>query len=398
MNEATVIRGGFGVFYQPFNLFAGPVEIVQNRLGEPVEAQLDTQQLAQFGISYPDPSSVVRPLVSGECDEQNYTCPQADVFISDSSLDVNRKNPYSLQWSLGFSRQLTDTIAWDLSYVGNNGKRLTYSPEYNRQDRFTGTVPVSNFGTFRHYSQEDSSTYHSVQTSLRRRFQNGLGFGVHYTYASNLTYFRGEFTCCGADEQPQEYPSNGLGSFLANNRGMPEYYNRHRLYADLIWELPLGEGLLAEGWMIGGLFEIRSGNSIRVNDRSSRARGDRPDSLVASPSDHINSGWDSGDAPWQYLDVGAFAQVPQTAARFQERPGTHSRRVITGPGFWTVDFNLAKRFRFDRFSFQLRAEVFNALNHKNYGGVQSRIERSSFGQITSASAPRIWQLGVRFDF
>lgn len=394
VNEKTVVRGGFGVFFQPFNLFAGPVEIVQNELGEPVEAQLDENQLAQFGVSYPDPSSVVRPLVSGECDTQNYTCPQADVFISDSSLDINRKNPYSLQWSLGFQRQLTDTLAWDLAYVGNSGNRLTYSPEQNRQDRVTGLVPVMNFGTFRHYTQEDESSYHSLQTSLRRRFQNGLGYGVHYTYASNLTFFRGEFTCCGADEQPQ-----AINNDFTYNRGMPSYYNRHRLFADVIYELPLGDSLWTEGWLIGGLFEIRSGSSLRINDRGSRSRGDRPDTLVSAPSDHIVDACCSGGAPWQYLNPAAFERVPLTDAGRQERGGSLSRRAITGPGFWTMDLNLAKRFRFSSgFSFQLRAEVFNVFNHENLNNPEQRIERSSFGQITSSAAPRIWQLGVRFDF
>jgi opacity protein-like surface antigen len=399
MNEKTVIRGGFGVFFQPFNLFAGPVEIVQNKLGEPVEAEFTQEQLADFGIAYPAPSSEVRPLVTGSCDLTNYTCQQDEVYISDSSLDINRKNPYSLQWSLGFSRQLTDTIAWDLGYVGNAGERLTYSPENNRADRVTGQVPVFNFGFFRHYVQEDSSSYHSLQTSLRRRFQNGLGYGIHYTYASNLTFFRGEFTCCGNTEQPQEIPAGGGITPLANNRGMPPYYNRHRLFADAIWELPLGEGLLKDGWLIGMLFEVRSGNSLQINDRSSRAAGDRPDDLVDSAADHILGGWDSGGTgPWQYLDVDTFARVDRNSLGYQVRPGTLSRRAITGPGFWSVDFNLAKRFRFDRFSFQLRAEIFNAFNTLNYGDPQTRIERGNFGEITGAGGPRAWQLGVRFDF
>ncbi|MEX2081869.1 MAG: TonB-dependent receptor, partial [Dehalococcoidia bacterium] len=131
-NPETVVRGGAGIFYQPFNLFSGPVEIVQNSLGEPVEFIATGEQLAQLGIAYPDPSSVVRPLVSGSCDLTNFTCPQNQLFITDSSLDINRKNPYSLQWTIGVSRRLTETLAFDIGYVGNKGQRLTFSPENNR--------------------------------------------------------------------------------------------------------------------------------------------------------------------------------------------------------------------------------------------------------------------------
>jgi hypothetical protein len=394
MNEKTVVRGGFGVFYLPHNLYAGPVEIVQNALGEPFEFVATGEQLETYGIAYPDPSDEVKPLVSGPCDQTNYTCPQDQVFITDSSLDLERKNPYSLQWSLGVSRQLTNTLALDLAYVGSNGERLAYAPDYNRPDRFTGAVPFDNFGAFRHYTGDDSTTYHSLQTSLRRRFEKGVGFGVHYTYSVNLTYFRGDFNSGGNDEQPQEVPADGLMTPLANNRGLTPYHTRHRLYADFLWELPLGEGLLTKGWQIGGLLEVRSGTSLRILDRGSRGRGDRPDYV----SDPYVDNWSDGDVPWQYLDPTAFARVPQTPARYQERPGTLGRRSYTGPGFWSFDMTLSKRFSFDQFSFQLRAEAFNVFNTTNYGNPAVQIESSSFGRITSVGEPRTWQLGVRFDF
>jgi hypothetical protein len=394
-NPATVVRGGFGVFFQPFNLFAGPVEIVQNSLGEPVEFVATGEQLAVLGIAYPAPSSTVRPLVSGSCNTTNFTCPQGRVFITDSALDLNRKNPYSLQWSLGISRRLTETLAFDIGYVGNKGQRLTFSPESNRPDRVTGASPVRNFGLFRYYTQDDSSTYHSLQTSLRRRFQNGFGFGAHYTYASNLTYFQGEFTCCGNTEQPQD-----INNDLTFNRGQPPYYNRHRLFVDATWELPLGQRLLAKGWLIGMLFDIRSGGSLQILDRASRAAGDRPDFLSSNLADGIVDDWGNEIKPntWQYLDPAAFGRVARNPSGYQSRPGESGRRSLTGPGYWDADFNLAKRFKFTGFSVQLRAEVFNAFNHRNYSDPQTRVERSDFGQITRLRVPRQWQFGVRFDF
>jgi hypothetical protein len=391
----TVVRGGLGVFFQPFNLFSGPVEIVQNSLGEPVEFIATGEQLAVLGISYPAPSSTVRPLVSGSCDLTNFTCPQNQVFFTDSALDLNRKNPYSLQWSIGVSRRLTDTLAFDIGYVGNKGERLTFSPENNRPDRVTGASPVRNFGLFRYYTQDDSSTYHSLQTSLRRRLQDGFGFGVHYTYASNLTYFQGEFTCCGNTEQPQETNND-----LTFNRGQPPYYNRHRLFVDATWELPLGDGLLGKGWMIGMLFEGRSGGSLAILDRASRGAGDRPDFLSSDLADGIVDNWEDPIGPntWQYINPAAFARVARNPSGYQSRPGHSGRRSLTGPGLMEFDFNLAKRFYFTGRSVQLRAEVFNAFNQKNYNDPQTRIERSDFGLITGIRSSRQWQLGVRFDF
>jgi hypothetical protein len=152
--------------------------------------------------------------------------------------------------------------------------------------------------------------------------------------------------------------------------------------------------------MIGALGEIRSGSSIQITDDQSRANGDRPDFLGSSASDAILDGWDTGGSgPWLYLDAGAFARVPLNEFSYQMRPGTAGRRFIVGPGFWTIDVNLAKRFRFESgFSFQLRAEIFNLFNHLNYGGPENEIDAPDFGVIDGASSPRTWQLGVRFDF
>jgi hypothetical protein len=158
LDERTVLRGGAGIFYIPFNLFAGPVEIVQNALGEPGEAVLEGPALDEFGIRYPDGNDVVEPLVEGtsECDPVALTCPPGG-YIFGTSIDPDRENPYSIQWTLGLSRQLTDSLAFDVAYVGNHGVKLTYSPVINRIDRVTGLRPVDGFGGFRHYSQDDSS-------------------------------------------------------------------------------------------------------------------------------------------------------------------------------------------------------------------------------------------------
>jgi hypothetical protein len=144
--------------------------------------------------------------------------------------------------------------------------------------------------------------------------------------------------------------------------------------------------------------DIRSAD--RCRSTGSRGAGDRPDFLSSNLADGINDNWGDEIAPntWQYLDKTAFARVPFNPSGYQSRSGESGRRSLTGPGFWEANFNLAKRFSFTGFSVQFRAEVFNAFNHKNYGDPEVRIERGSFGQITSTRAPRQWQFGLRFDF
>ncbi len=383
MNPKTVIRGGAGIFYIPFNLFAGPVELVKNSLDEPVAASFTGAELLQYGIRYPDGNDVVKPLA------------QAGDIISDTSVDADRGNPYSIQWTLAAERQLTDTVAFDVAYVGNHGVRLSYSPQINRIDRDTGLRPVAGFGQFRHYSQEDSTTYHSLQTSLRRRFADNFGFRLNYTYSANLSYFQGDLNCCGWWDAPQELDN------LPVNRGLTSYHRRHRFQAGVLFELPLGESMLLDGWRMGGMFGLKSGLPLLLLDRASRRLSDRPDFLGSRAADAVFDNWgeETPDGTYQYLDPSMFARVPRDPqSQAQERPGTAGRRFITGPGFWSVSLALSKNLKFERFSLQLRADLFNVFNNTNFNDPVYRIDRSSFGQITSSQPGRIVQFSMRVDF
>jgi hypothetical protein len=55
----------------------------------------------------------------------------------------------------------------------------------------------------------------------------------------------------------------------------------------------------------------------------------------------------------------------------------------------------------DGHALELRAEVFNMLNHTQFFGaaaVEGNISSASFGQAVSAMPPRLMQLALRFRF
>lgn len=392
LNEDTVLRGGTGVFYIPFNLFAGPVEIVQNGLGQPVESTLDRADLARLNVRYPDGNAAVLPKVAAAsvCDQQALSCP-ATGFITDSSIDPNRPNPYSLQWTLGVQRRLSETLVADVAYVGNRGRNLTFSPDLNRVDRATGLMrPVSGLGQFRHYSQDEESDYHSLQMSLRRRFADRIGGSINYTLAENTSIFQGDFACCGRNDNPQELDD------LEANRGFTPYFRRHRLFADFIVALPLGDSALLRGWQVSGLVDLASGSPLLIRQGTSLSPGGRPDYLGSDPSDAVLGDWD--EAPYQYLDRSMFERVPVNARGVLLRPGTAPRRRIIGPGFKNVDLAISKRFQIAMTRLELRADLYNAFNFVNFNDPNTVIESSSFGRITSAGEGRVAQIGARIEF
>jgi len=80
--------------------------------------------------------------------------------------------------------------------------------------------------------------------------------------------------------------------------------------------------------------------------------------------------------------------------------------VIRYPGVINVDTTLSRLFQMtEHLQLEARAEAFNVVNHTNftsysgaYGGLVASLSSGTFGQITSAGDPRIWQFALKMHF
>ena len=83
-------------------------------------------------------------------------------------------------------------------------------------------------------------------------------------------------------------------------------------------------------------------------------------------------------------------------------PGNASRRYFHGPGMENFDMALLKNLHLTESTFlQFRLEAFNVFNHAQFFGPQAvdgNISSATFGQVVSATAPRLVQLGAKFIF
>ena len=69
---------------------------------------------------------------------------------------------------------------------------------------------------------------------------------------------------------------------------------------------------------------------------------------------------------------------------------------MRGPGSWTADLNVSRNFRLhERVNLQVRADMFNALNHVNLSGPATGINSATFGEINGAGGMRVIQLNGR---
>jgi hypothetical protein len=148
------------------------------------------------------------------------------------------------------------------------------------------------------------------------------------------------------------------------------------------------------GWQLAGVLRANTGTPFNVSEPSSRSAS-RPDLIDAE-----RAIFDDYRSTLQYLNPAAFAVVPKsTVSGATLRAGTYGNNVLRGPGSFVVDLALSKNFDLPRqLKFQVRADLFNALNRVNYGGIVTNIESRTFGQVTSAGEARTIQLNGRVSF
>jgi len=149
------------------------------------------------------------------------------------------------------------------------------------------------------------------------------------------------------------------------------------------------------GWQWSGIFRAQSGGAFTVTQRSSGGPSSRPD--LIDPAHAVLGDYRS---TLRYLNPAAFARVPLGAvSRLPIRPGSAGHNAFRGPSSWVVDFSLGKNFVIrENLKFQLRADLFNALNHTNLGGPISDSDDPNFGLITGTGGARTIQMNARLSF
>lgn len=377
----NVVRGGIGTFVAPFTIINFQTNIFTS-LDIPFRSVFSGSDLTSLGLKYPVYNTEVTKLISGRPVPRGYL-----------TFDPNNPNPYNVQWTLDYQRQLTSSLVLQTGYTGNKAMKITASNQFNLPDRFTNVRPYPDSLQFVYQDASDFSYYHAWQTSLRKRFSGGLMFNGHYTWARAMSIGGGDFTWAASGNYQDE------NNWRAD-KGPANLDVRHRFVSDLVYEAPIDRWFnltgaartLLAGWQISGILNVQSGSAFQVSQSNPRP-GQRADYIGGSP-------YANGADPLQFLNTAAFARVPVVAVSGQTaRPGTLGKNSLRGPGLWTTNLALGKNFHFsERVRFQIRGEAFNAFNHVNYNNPTSEITSPTFGRILGAGQERRMQLSARFSF
>ena len=272
------------------------------------------------------------------------------------------------------------------------------------------------------WSSIGSSSYHALQTTLRKQFSHGVQFDLNYTYSKSLDITsaasRVGFAVYG-------YTNIGLvGSRLANAfspnlaRAVSDFDLTHQLNFNWIADVPVGKGrafaanasgledAFIGGWQISGLARWTSGFPFSV-DGGQRWPTDWFLTAITQMTSRPRTGTFKGNG-----SVNVFAD-PAAAQQDFTLPlpgGVGSRNVLRGDGFASWDMSLSKRWIMpyrETHSLQFRWEVFNVpnLTRFNAQGVGSSLltsltqDPNHFGAYTSLlTQPRVMQFALRYDF
>jgi hypothetical protein len=288
--------------------------------------------------------------------------------------------------------------------------------EMDRVRRADGTC-ISVFGcnTFfalqnaglRAWVNASNSAFHGGQLVVRRPINRGWGFDLNYTLSHAI------------DIQSSAESGAGAGGAVIqdsfgpkSSRASSDFDIRHNMSANSVLELPFGKSkpFLANapewanqiigGWQVSSLVKYRSGLPYNIsnggvyptNYLSAALAVLRPG--VDMPANGV--GYDQTGAPSLFRNTNAYQSF------MGQYPGTvGTRGIVRGPGFFNLDVSISKTFTLhENHRMQFRAEAFNALNKVNFNAPNSLslANPSTFGQITSASDPRIMQFALRYEF
>jgi hypothetical protein len=318
-------------------------------------------------------------------------------------------SPLADQFSLEMQRELGGNLVWRLGYVGTRGDGLFQTIDGNPTVPFSSTVRQDpTRGVIRERANAASSIYHSMQTSLDKRFSAGLSAGVHYTWSRYIDTASDIFNISSGEVAVAQDSYD-----IKADRGLSSYDRPHRFTGNLVYELPFYRdqagfsGKLAGGWSVATSFSFQSGSPFTV------LNGADPTGALAGISGLVGTAIRPNINTDLNLSKMTIPEILAAGGRDLFRPlcgnpsatcagervGNVGRNTLRSDGINNVDLSFIKNTRFGRQNMQIRIELFNAFNSRDFGIPNSTITSAAFLNQwgTNGGGRQIW-VGARYTF
>lgn len=384
----VVLRGGAGLYYDSGQQMAGAA--FTN--GYPFTASRAAQTEVPMPLSQ---DALAAPTV-------NLNPPYGAIYYF---TDPNTTLPYTEQWNLSLDRTMSARNVMTLSYVGNVGRKILYSPKYPNTGNslFNSSSQISRNGA--------QSSYNGLQIADNGYIGRNLQFVGSYSYAHAL-----------------DNSSNDT-SYYVLEYGNSSFDLRHILNAALNYQLALERGSIlrsiGSGWLLAARFSAQTGTPLDIYQTTvTQPDGTfaeyRPDLVPGVPiylhgaASNLNGEPVPGN--WR-LNRDAFACTTPTNADGScsgtpTRQGTVGRNYVRTPGFYNLNLATERTFPiYESLHLRFRVEAFNILNHPNLAQPQVfTFSYAQFGvlggaqtvgtpnQLYATGAARSLQLNLRAEF
>jgi hypothetical protein len=341
----------------------------------------------------------------------------------------NRVNPYNQQWQLSIQRELPFRILAEAAYMGMLSLKQLESFNLNEKpDRYLaqgsaentrvtnpflgvfdststlgqGTTIVQSrlwprYPQYTTFTLEGNNTgraiYHSLQTSVDKRFSRGLTFLWSYAFSKLI--------------------DNNTTSIVNERhyRSVSEFDQRHVMRFGANYELPFGPGKalagsagglrarLVDGWAISAYLTAGSGDPLTVSHANGRPIRARNPAKSGSVSERLGNRVDpvTRKVLNPYFDIDAFTPLANQYTISPEPPRLDELRGPAGVG---RNIALYKDVQIrETWKLQIRAEATNFTNSPSWGNPGTNMSNlATFGVIQSGGGGRSIQMSARLSF
>ena len=414
LNEKTVIRAGAGRFMTRLGV-SDSIFLGGNPPFQP------TSSVTNGSVDAPGGASAVNfPLIL-------------------TSQDPIYRNPTAYAWNFTLEREIGFQTTLEVGYVGRRGlgnlrerniNQLPLNtcpnglcplidpsgPSNGPRTNVDFLRPFKGFGTIRVTNTDATARYNGLQIGFNRRFVNGFSYGVAYTYAKSED----------DSSSPRDVLPNAIDA--STLWGPSAFDNRHTLVLNYIYELPFFKGKsslsskVLGGWQVTGVTQFQTGVPFTVGTNTDYAGvggvgnlQDNPDNNRSLQIWNVNGDAKLSRGEQQFSNSTTdqnfwFRTTNSDGTRIFTAPaaGTftsqRNRNLLYGAGFQNWNLGLFKGFQIsERHRLQFRCEMFNFINHPNWGGENggapdTRPLQATFGKITSKGGQRQLQMSLRYSF
>ena len=377
----TVVRAGYGINYNTgqFATFA------QNLAFQPPFALTQTNVLAT-ATNATGCTTANMTLANG------FGCSTKTVQ-NNYSVNPNYRLGRVQVWNVDIQRTLPMGVVLNVGYNGSKGGDL----DILRAPNHTATgVTTSGAQAFTYEDSVAESRFNALAVNARKRLQKGVSLQGTYQYGHSI-------------DNASSIGGTGSGSTVQNDARLDleesnsSFDVRQKFTGNWVFELPFGPNRaffskggrtskVLDGFSVSGDWTFQTGNYFTPQYNSNVgqiAAGGlytlRPDRVFSQP---IAGPGRLGE----WFNPAAFV-APANGF------GTASRNSIRGPGVVGLDASLSRTQSLgETRSFEARLTVGNVFNTVQYSGINTALDSSTFGQVTSVAAARRVTLIARYRF